>query len=91
MEQFVVKTPEDVGRVIRQVRKRNNLRQADLAGVLFAGHRLVSEIERGKKTTQIGRVMEALGMLGLDIILVDRSTSIGDSPYGLDRSGETKE
>jgi len=72
MGQFIVKTPEDVGRIVRQVRKQHNLRQADLAGVLFAGHRLVSEIERGKKTAQIGRVMEALDMLGLDIVLVPR-------------------
>ncbi|TAN10320.1 MAG: transcriptional regulator, partial [Rhizobiaceae bacterium] len=53
-----VNSPEDLGLLIRKVRERRNQSQqsfADLAGV---GRRFVSELENGKATLELGKVLK---------------------------------
>jgi transcriptional regulator with XRE-family HTH domain len=68
----LVKTPEELGAFLRKARKKAMLTQDEVSGLMNAGNRLLGEIERGKKTAQIGRVMEAIHLLGYDIFLVKR-------------------
>jgi y4mF family transcriptional regulator len=53
-----------LGRWIRRQRKRQRLRQAELAALSDVGTRFVSELERGKPTLEIGRIMRVAAMLG---------------------------
>lgn len=56
-----------LGRMLRQRRREQRLRQGDLAKKAGVGARLVVDIERGKPTTQVGKVLRLLNVLGLGI------------------------
>ncbi len=60
---------KDLGAAVRQARLSLGLRQPDLAGAAGTSIRFVSELERGKATAQIGRVLHVLRMLGLTLQL----------------------
>lgn len=62
-----VKSPEDLGLLIRKARERRNQSQqsfADLAGV---GRRFVSELENGKATLELGKVLKVMRAAGIAI------------------------
>ena len=62
-----VRTPEELGRLIRQQRKRQGLRQTDLAAMIGASHVFLGDVEKGKPTVQLGRVLKLLDELGLTL------------------------
>lgn len=62
-----IKSPEDIGRLIREKRKNDSLTQADLAGLCSVGKRLISELEKGKPTIQIVKVLQVLACIGLEM------------------------
>jgi y4mF family transcriptional regulator len=66
---LTISTTEDLGAAIRRARKTLGLRQPDLAGAAGTSVRFISELERGKATAQIGRVLHVRRMLGLSIRL----------------------
>lgn len=57
-------TPADIGRVVRDERKELGLRQDELAAASGVGLRFIVELERGKPTAQIGKVLAVLSALG---------------------------
>lgn len=59
-----------LGLLIQAVRKTQKLRMDDVAGSAGVGHVFVREVERGKETAQIGRVMSLLDELGI-VLKVD--------------------
>jgi y4mF family transcriptional regulator len=63
----VVRTPEALGRLIREQRKRQGLRQAELAAMIGASHVFLGDVEKGKPTVQLGRVLKLLDELGLTL------------------------
>lgn len=58
-----------IGALIREERKALGLRQAELAGASGVGVRFLVDLEKGKPTVQLGRVLAVLAALGctLDI------------------------
>ena len=62
-------TSIEIGKAIRSARKAQGLRQDDLAGLAGVGTRCVIEVERGKETAQLGRVLHLLAVLGCDLTL----------------------
>ncbi|MBE5316635.1 MAG: helix-turn-helix transcriptional regulator [Xanthomonadales bacterium] len=64
-----IRTAEDLGRLIRDQRKRQGLRQTDLAAIIGASHVFVGDVERGKPSVQLGRVLRLLDELGLELRL----------------------
>lgn len=64
--------PQDVGRLVRQARERMSLTQqafADLAGV---GRRFLSELENGKETLELGKVMRVTRAAGILLFARER-------------------
>jgi len=57
-------SPEELGITIRETRKKDRLTQAELAFAAGVGIRFVSELEAGKPTAQIGKIMQVLAALG---------------------------
>ncbi len=57
-------TPREIGRVVRATRRAQGLRQDQLAGAANVGVRFLSELEAGKKTAQIGKVLAVLPFPG---------------------------
>lgn len=62
-----VKTPRELGALIRDARRDANLTQAELASRLGFSQGWVSEIEQGKERADIGRVMRTLSILGMRV------------------------
>lgn len=62
-----IRTAEDLGRLIRDQRKRQGLRQTDLAAIIGASHVFVGDVEKGKPSVQLGRVLHLLDELGLEL------------------------
>jgi HTH-type transcriptional regulator / antitoxin HipB len=65
----LVHSAEDLGLLVERTRKSRGYSQqafADLAGV---GRRFVSEVENGKPTAEIGKVLRVLTALGIDMEL----------------------
>ncbi|MBX5197571.1 helix-turn-helix transcriptional regulator [Rhizobium sp. NZLR10] len=62
-----IKTPADIGALVRSTRKGQNLRQDELAGVAGVGLRFIVDLEAGKPTAQIGKVLQVLQTLGCSI------------------------
>lgn len=62
-------TPEELGTITRAVRKQHGIRQDDLAAMINASHVLVGDIEQGKPTVNIGKVLQLLDELGIRVYL----------------------
>lgn len=60
---------EALGNAIRQERKALGLRQDELAAASGVGLRFIVELERGKPTVQLGKVLSVLAALGCDLQL----------------------
>jgi len=63
-------TPELIGLKIRELRKRQGLRQDQLAGAAGVGLRFLSELEAGKETAHLGKTIAVLDALGCKIELI---------------------
>lgn len=72
-------TPEGLGALIRAERKAQGLRQPDLAAAAGTSVRLVVEVERGKPTAQVGKVLELMRQLGLRLEVRGASAGQGGS------------
>ena len=57
-------SPTEIGQLVRGVRRAQGLRQDQLAAAAGVGVRFVVELERGKPTAQLGKVLTVLGSLG---------------------------
>jgi y4mF family transcriptional regulator len=62
-----IRSPADIGALVRSTRKDQNLRQDELAGVSGVGLRFIVDLEAGKPTAQIGKVLQVLQTLGCSI------------------------
>ncbi len=66
-------TPSEIAAEIKTTRRALKLRQAELAAAAGVGLRFLIELEAGKPTAQLGKVLAVLDVLGLDCALVPRS------------------
>lgn len=62
-----IDSPKTLGRLIRATRKSQRLRQDDAAGAVGVTPNFLRAVERGKPTAQIGKVLEVLASLGLEL------------------------
>lgn len=62
---MIIKTPADIGALIKDARLKAGLSQGDFASMLNTTQGWVSEIENGKPTAEIGMVLRAINALGL--------------------------
>ena len=68
-------TVQEVGELIRESRKRLGVTQKDLALTSGTGLRFVIDLEKGKETCQIGKVLTVLQTLGIGIALTPSAVS----------------
>lgn len=62
-----IKTAQDIAILIKTVRKKQNLTQTELAGLCNVGLRFIVDVEAGKETCQIGKVLKVLDVLGINL------------------------
>ena len=58
-------TPKQIGELVKSVRKQMGATQKDLAMTSGTGLRFIIELEQGKPTSQIGKVLTVLNTLGV--------------------------
>ena len=67
-----ISTVDDLGKVIRDERKKKGFTQTKLAHYSGVGINFISNLERGKKTSEIGKVLQVAHALGIDIHALPR-------------------
>ena len=60
-------TPQEIGAVVRAARVAQGLRQDQLAAAAGVGLRFLVELEAGKPTVRLGKVLDVLKALGCQI------------------------
>lgn len=58
-----------IAKIVRMERKRAGLRQDELAGAAGVGTRFIVELEAGKPTLQVGKLLRVLETLGIRVSL----------------------
>ena len=71
-------TPKQIGEFVRNARKSMGVTQRDLAMTSGTGLRFIIELEQGKPTCQLGKVLTVLHTLGIAMQLTSAGTSKGD-------------
>ncbi len=72
-----ISSPEQLGTVVRKKRREIGINQADVAGLVGVGVRFLSELERGKATVELGKVLKVLSRIGLEVWIVPRGLGPG--------------
>lgn len=67
-----LRTATDIGQLVRETRKAQGISQEQLAGVAGTGIRLVSDLENGKGTIQVDKMIKVVEALGLGIYALNR-------------------
>jgi HTH-type transcriptional regulator / antitoxin HipB len=62
-------TSQDIGKLVRETRKGLGVTQKALAMTSGTGLRFIIELERGKETAEIGKVLTILQTLGIQLAL----------------------
>jgi HTH-type transcriptional regulator/antitoxin HipB len=67
-----VNSPADIGVIVRRKRKADGLTLAEAAAICNVGYRFFSNVENGKQTAYIGKVLQVLSCLGLEFTIRPR-------------------
>jgi len=74
-----IKTTWDLGDMIRKARKSQGATQAEFAALCGVGVRFISDLENGKQTVRLGKVLQVVQCLGLEMSVLPRR-GYGDGP-----------
>ncbi len=66
---MLIKTPADIGRIIRGARIVEGLSQSQLAAKFGTTQSWISEIENGKATAELGMVLKVMSFLQIEVDL----------------------
>jgi HTH-type transcriptional regulator / antitoxin HipB len=72
MVQLAIRTPADVGAIIKDRRRALGLDQAELAERIGVGRLWVNQVERGKSGASLGLVLRALAAVGVELSAGER-------------------
>ena len=61
-----------IGQLIRAARKEQGLTQVELASLAQVGPRFIGELEKGKQTLAIEKVLQVLDALGIELTITPR-------------------
>ena len=62
----------ELASLIRLERRRQGITQAELAGLSGVGVSFLSQLENGKESAEVGKVLSVLTMLGIDLVAEPR-------------------
>jgi y4mF family transcriptional regulator len=65
----VVRSAAELGAIVREQRKRQSLKQLDIAGLGNTGNRFIVDLENGKPTVQLQKVLDIMDLLGLEVVV----------------------
>jgi HTH-type transcriptional regulator/antitoxin HipB len=65
-----IKDPKQLGAFIKELRKKIGITQKDVALTTGIGLRFIIELEQGKPTCQLAKVLQVLHILGIKLDLI---------------------
>ena len=71
-----IRSSVELGAVIREQRKRMALKQLDIAGLGNTGNRFIVDLENGKPTVQLQKVLDIMDLLGLEVIVRPKAARV---------------
>lgn len=74
-----IRSSVELGAVIRDRRKRLALKQLDLAGLGNTGNRFIVDLENGKPTVQLQKVLDLMDLLGLEVVVRTKASRSSSS------------
>lgn len=72
LNETTITTPKDIGGLIRSRRKESGITQQQAAGMCNVGVRFFSELENGKPTLEIAKVIKVLEAFGFQCVVKAR-------------------
>lgn len=69
-----VNTVAELGSLVRAHRKQRHFTLERISGIGNVSTRFLSEFERGKETAEIGKILQTLRVLGLEVHIVPRNS-----------------
>ena len=67
--QYQIETTSQIGFLVREKRKSMGLTQVNAAGLLGVGVRFLSELENGKQSVSLEKVIQVMQGLGLQLLV----------------------
>ncbi len=64
-----IRSSQELGEFIRQYRTSQKILQADIVGLANTGNRFIVDLEKGKPTLQLQKVLDVLDLIGLEVIV----------------------
>jgi y4mF family transcriptional regulator len=71
---MLAQTPGEIGRIIETARRQRKMTQAALAKAIGGSQAWISEVEKGKHSAHIGKVLRTLSYLGVRL-------QVGEAPW----------
>lgn len=72
MNKNKLQTADEIGALIRNIRKEQHISQEELAGLAGTGIRFISELENGKATVQLDKLLKVIEALGMGLYIFNR-------------------
>lgn len=66
-----IKTIDDIGKLVKETRKKQGFTQVQLAQLTNVGTRFLSDLENGKQTCEVGKTLKILANLGIRLEVKD--------------------
>ena len=64
---MIITSVKDIGLLVKEKRKKINMTQKEAASIAGVGVRFLSELENGKPTLEIDKVLNVARIFGIDI------------------------
>lgn len=77
MSQYTVRTPEQLPALLKAFRKQAGLTQGQLATRLGITQQTLSALERNANKVSADRLLQLLGILGVEMVLQSRNQAMG--------------
>jgi len=68
-----VRSASDIGAAVRSRRKSDGLTLVEAAGLCNVNYRFLSNLENGKPTVRLDKVLDVLTALGLELEITERT------------------
>ena len=78
-ENMKIISVESISEAVKNRRKQLGLTQLETAAMCNVGARFFSELENGKETLQMNKVLHCLEMLGINLYAVNREDDTGEN------------
>ena len=69
MGKNIIRDTAELGQKVRELRRAQKITQTQLAGLANTGIRFISDLENGKETCHIGKMLRVLETLGVDMLI----------------------